>query len=115
MGLLVRHAAALLGLVAAVAVIGRAPAQTTAPMNANERAYTIALICVAVAANDNDAAGGLRSINASRKMAKALGYGQSRLSRDLATMASVVGDQLRKEPEKVERHRGVCRQLGLIN
>jgi hypothetical protein len=85
------------------------------PMSQNERAYTITLICNAIAANDNDRAGSARSIDAARKMAKALGYSSKRLSNDLITMASVVGVQLRDEPAKVERSRAVCRQLGFLS
>jgi hypothetical protein len=88
------------------------PAQ---PMSQNERAYTITLTCSAIAANDNDQAGSTRSIDAARKMAKALGYSTKRLSSDLITMASVVGVQLRDEPAKVDRNRGICRQLGLVS
>jgi hypothetical protein len=85
------------------------------PMSQNERAYTITLICNAIAANDNDHAGSARSIDAARRMATALGYSTERLSSDLITMASVVGVQLRDEPAKVEHSRAVCRQFGLLS
>jgi hypothetical protein len=82
------------------------------PMSKNERAYTITLICVAISANENT--GDIRSIDAARKMAKTLGYKNERLSRDMLTMASVVGVQLRDEPATVDRNRAICRQLGLV-
>jgi hypothetical protein len=85
------------------------------PMSQKERTYTITLICVAVAANDRDETGSARSLDAARKMASVLGYGNARLSKDLGTMASVVGVQLRNEPAKVDRNRGVFRQLGLLS
>lgn len=84
------------------------------PMSENERAYTISLICNAIAASDNDQAGSARSIDAARKMAKVLGYSLDRLSKDLGKMASVVGVQLRDEPTKIAQRRAVCRQLGLL-
>jgi hypothetical protein len=102
----------ILGMLALGLMGAGAPAQ---PMSQNERAYTITLICNAIAANDNDQSGSTRSIDAARKMAKALGYSTKRLSSDLITMASVVGVQLRDEPAKVEHRRGVCRQLGLLS
>lgn len=82
------------------------------PMSKNERAYTITLICVAISANENTE--DIRSIDAARKMSKTLGYDNKRLSRDIGTMASVVGVQLRDEPATVDRNRGICRQLGLL-
>lgn len=85
------------------------------PMSQNERTYTITLICSAIAANDNDHEGSARSLEAARKMAQALGYSNERLSSDLITMASVVGVQLREEPEKIVQRRAVCRQLGLLS
>ena len=84
------------------------------PMSQNERAYTITLICYVISANDRDAAGNARSLDAARKMATALGYSNERLSHDIGTMVSVVGVQLRNEPATVDRNRGICRQLGLI-
>lgn len=102
-------AAAMVLAMGAVAV----PAQQ--PMSQNERAYTITLICSAIAANDNDPTGSARSIDAARRMATALGYSTERLSNDLITMASVVGIQLRDEPATVEHRRTVCRQLGLLS
>lgn len=84
------------------------------PMDSKERAYTIALICVVIAANDNDQAGGVRSLDAVRKMGKAKGYTNKRVSDDIGTMANVVGVQLRGEPATVVRNRSICRQLGLI-
>jgi hypothetical protein len=85
------------------------------PLSQQERTYTITLICAAIAANDRDEAGSQRSLDAARKMATALGYSLDRLSKDLGTMASVVGVQLRDEPATVERNRGICRQLGLLS
>lgn len=85
------------------------------PMSKDERAYTITLMCNAIAASDSDYEGSARSMEAARKMAKALGYNSKRLSSDLITMASVVGVQLRDEPAKVAQRREVCRQLGLLN
>lgn len=105
---------ALLAVLMMVAA-GTASAKAQQPMTKNERAYTITLICVAIAANDRDDAGSQRSIEAARKMARALGYSLDRLSKDLLTMAKVVGVQLRDEPAKVEQSRTVCRQLGLLS
>ena len=98
----------------ALALIG-AGAPPKQSMDPKERTYTITLICSAIAANDNDKAGSARSIDAARKMARALAYSTKRLSSDLGTMASVVGVQLRDEPATVDRNRGVCRQLGLLS
>jgi hypothetical protein len=98
-----------------VAMAGAVSATAEQPMSKDERAYTITLICAAIAANDRDDAGSQRSIEAARKMATALGYSLDRLSKDLLTMAEVVGVQLRDEPAKVEQRRAVCRQLGLLS
>jgi hypothetical protein len=95
--------------------LAAAPSLAQQPMSQNERAYTITLICNAIAANDNDHAGSTRSIDAARRMATALGYSIEQLGHDLITMASVVGVQLRDEPAKVEHSRAVCRQLGLLS
>ena len=105
------------GMLVGVLVMGLTATASLAeqPMSQNERAYTITLICNAIAASDNDYEGSARSIDAARKMAKALGYSSKRLSSDLITMASVVGVQLRDEPAKVEQRRAVCRQLGLLS
>lgn len=84
------------------------------PMNKNERAYTITLICAVLASRDKNDADTQRTMDAVRKMGKAKGYASKKVSGDLITMASVVGVQLRDEPATVERNRGICRQLGLI-
>jgi hypothetical protein len=106
---------ALLAVLMMVAMTGAISARAQQPMSKDERAYTITLICAAIAANDRDDAGSQRSIEAARKMAAALGYSSKKLSSDLITMASVVGVQLRDEPAKVEQRRGICRQLGLLS
>ncbi len=109
---------AVLALASATSTVSatKAVAQTAQqPMSQNERAYTITLICSAIAANDNDHEGSARSLEAARKMATALGYSNDRLAHDLITMASVVGVQLRDEPEKIAQRRAVCRQLGLLS
>lgn len=85
------------------------------PMSQNERAYTVTLVCVTIAANDRDDAGHQRSLDAARRMATVLGHDLDRLSHDLITMASVVGVQLREEPAKVAQSRAICRQLGLLS
>jgi hypothetical protein len=105
------------GLFLPILALGLMGAVTPAaqPMTKNERAYTITLICVTIAANDRDDASYQRSLDAVRKMATALGYTTKRLSNDLITMASVIGVQLRDEPAKVEHSRGICRQLGLLS
>lgn len=111
-------AVAVLALASVTSTVSatRAVAQTAQqPMSQNERAYTITLICSAIAANDNDHEGSARSLEAARRMAQVLGYGTERLSSDLITMASVVGVQLRDEPAKIEQRRTVCRQLGLLS
>lgn len=111
-------AVAVLALASVTSTVSatKAVAQTAdQPMSQNERAYTITLICSAIAANDNDHEGSARSIEAARKMATALGYRSDQLSHDLITMASVVGVQLREEPEKIVQRRAVCRQLGLLS
>lgn len=84
------------------------------PMDSKERAYTITLICAIVAAHDKNDTDIQRTMDAVRKMGKAKGYPNKKISGDLITMASVVGVQLRDEPATVERNRGICRALGLI-
>ena len=84
------------------------------PMSKNERAYTITLICAVLAARHKNDVDIQRTMDAVRKMGKAKGYTNKKVSGDLITMASVVGVQLRDEPATVERNRGICRQLGLL-
>ena len=101
--------------IAGIGLMAAAPQASRAPMSAKERTYTITLICYSISANDDDQAGNAKSLDAARKMARALRYSDERLSRDLFTMASVVGLQLRDEPDTVARNRGICRQLGLLS
>ena len=100
-------------VVMAMGLVGAAKAAPQ-PMSKNERAYTITLICAVLASRDKNDADIQRTMDAVRKMGKAQGYANKKVSGDLITMASVVGVQLRNEPATVDHNRGICRQLGLL-
>lgn len=110
-------AVAALVLVLLDALITQAHAEPTAkrPMSASERAYTLALMCVAVAANDQKDADYQRSLDAVRKMAKQQGYSDNRLSQDIWTMTNVIGDSLHKDPKAIDEKRELCRRLSLAS
>ena len=88
---------------------------TAPPMSSNERAYTLTLMCTALASEYGNDADKLRTMDAARKMARAQGYDDRRLSRDVITMASVVGAKLHDNPNAMDENRLICRRLGLVS
>lgn len=92
---------------------GSAAAQSAA-MDPKERAYTLTLVCVVVAANDKDEAGHARALDAARKMAKAQSYSDKRLTDDLFNMTTVLGVEAREKPDSMSENRAFCRRLKLL-
>ena len=92
-----------------------AAASTKQPASANERAYTLTLMCAVVASTGTNDADKLRAMDAARKMAKANGQTTDRLSKDLITMANVLGNEARSDASAIERRRQNCRKLGLAS
>lgn len=97
-----------------VGIMAAAPPKKTT-MDPKERAYTLTLMCVAVAASDQKESDGLRSINAARKMGKAIGHSEKRVSDDIWTMVNVVGDQLHSKPSSLNDRREICRRMQLAS
>lgn len=95
-------------VVAAGPVMGQSAAS-------NDRAYTLTLMCTAVASEFGTDADKQRSLDAARKMARAQNYSDRRLSDDLGTMANVVGDKARDHPDEVQHDREICRRMGLVS
>lgn len=85
------------------------------PTVAQQRAYTLSLMCVAVASYYDNEADKLRTVDALRKMGAAMGYDNTRIANDMTTMASVLGDELRSNPDAMEGHRASCRKIGLVS
>jgi hypothetical protein len=108
---------ALLGIIALDAVIQRAHAATVAkpPMAPKERAYTLTLMCIAVAANDRNEEDGIHAMDAARKMGRAMRYSEKRVSDDIWTMTNVVGDQLHRDPTSIDSKREICRKIQLAS
>lgn len=92
-----------------------APASTDARVVAQERAYTLSLMCWTVASYYKNEADILRTGDALRKMAAAMGYDNARTAKDVTTMASVLGVELRNDPGSMERNRAACRKIGLVS
>jgi hypothetical protein len=101
------------GMIWAIAVFGLLGAAKAAPkpMDAKKRAYTLTLMCSVVAKGDAEIR---KTSDATRKMAKAMGYSDSRVAQDALGMASVLGNELRTDPAATNKHRDVCRTLGLV-
>lgn len=97
----------------AVALPGAAMAAPT-KSQASERAYTLSLMCSAVAANDGEQADYSRTFDAVRKTGRKLGHSEARISQDVLTMAQVVGDRAHRDPSSLDGNREICRKLGLI-
>lgn len=97
-------------------VIGSADAAPSKSKNATakDRAYTLTLMCATFASDGDNDRDILRTMDAVRKLGKAKGYDDKRLANDLGTMASVVGDRLRTEPDYIDKNREICRKLQLI-
>lgn len=81
---------------------------------AKDHAYTMTLMCAVVASHDRSDGDILRTMDAVRKMGKAKGYDGKRVASDMITMASVVGDRLRTDPNYIDDNREICRKLQLI-
>ena len=92
-----------------------APAPEDARAVAQQRAYTLSLMCWTVASYYQNKADILRSADAMRKMAAAMGYDNDRTAKDITTMASVLGVELRNDPNSMERNRASCRKIGLAS
>ncbi|MBO9712645.1 hypothetical protein [Sphingomonas sp.] len=107
---------AALATVALIAATGcAAQASAAAPDSAAEKAYTLTLMCSAVAAHYQDKAAGVRALEAARKIAASLHYGNARLAADISGTAEALGIETRTDPGAMERHRASCRGLGLAS
>lgn len=102
----------LLGLLA-LSIASGGQAAPTKP-SASDSAYTLSLMCSAVAASDGNQADYSRTIDAVHKTGLKLGYSETRISHDALTMAQVVGDRAHRDPSSLDSNREVCRKLGLI-
>lgn len=100
-------------VVMAFGLIGAA-ASAKQPASANERAYTLTVMCSVVAANDKNDANFQRTADAVRKMAKVLGYTTARVAKDSIAMANVLGNEQRTNPNAMSTRRETCRKLALI-
>jgi len=81
----------------------------------NERAYTLTLMCAAVAAYYQNDADITRTMDAARKMARVQNLSETRLSDDLFKMTNALGAELRQNPNAMDEDRAVCRKLGLVS
>ncbi len=100
-------------LASALALIGSpASAQTAA---SNDRAYTLTVMCSVVASHYGADADILRTADAVRKMQRVMGYDTKRVADDSIKIASALGSELRNNPQLMEGHRAVCRQLKLLS
>lgn len=103
-------------LVAAIVLAsGAVAAPFKQPTSANERAYTLAVMCSVVAANDQNDTNVQRTADAVRKMAKVMGYTTARVANDSIAMANVLGNELRTNPNRMNVRRETCRKLALIS
>lgn len=92
-----------------------APVSTDAQTVAQKRAYTLSLMCMAVASYYKNEADIHRTVDAVRKMAVVMGYDNERIAKDVTTMASVLGVELRNDPSSMEQSRAACRKIGLAS
>lgn len=102
-------------LIAALIFATSAPAMA-APLTtpAQERAYTLALMCAGVAAYDGGEVDGRRTMEAAIKVGAARGISRKKVSDDLFQMAKVLGVAMRDDPTTMEANRATCRRLRLI-
>ena len=107
--------ALLLAASLAVALPVATPVPAMAQTTAQQRAYTLTVVCWVVASHYRNEADASRTADALRKMGDAMGYDSARTSRDVTAMASAMGIELRNDPSAMERHRAACRQLGLVS
>ena len=102
-------------LVLALLVVGGlgspAPAQQT--MSANERAYTLAVMCAAVAKHFHNEADQARALDAANRMASALQYSFTQLSLDLDGAETALAKQQRANPDMMDQRRETCRRIRL--
>ena len=82
---------------------------------ANQRAYDVTLVCYIVAVDGKNESDHARALDGVRKMAKALGYNNKRMSDDIFKMTTVLGAKTRSDPTAIIRNREGCRKLGLIS
>jgi hypothetical protein len=92
---------------------GNASAQQS--MSANERAYTLTIMCAAVAKHYGNNADHMRALDASNKMAKVLQYSFTRYTLDLEGADKVLAKQHRSDPGRITKRRELCRQLQLAS
>jgi hypothetical protein len=101
--------------IAAIMLTSTAAAQSgDRRADAQQRAYTLSVVCWVVASYYRDEADIHRTTDALRKMGSAMGYDNARTSKDAVEMASALGVELRRDPEAMQRHRTACRKLGLV-
>ena len=93
----------------ALAPTGRASAEDSPA----EKAYTLALMCTVVAAYFKDDAASLKAMGAADKIGAQLGYDRPRRSTDLSNMARTLGTERSGDAGSWERHRAVCRKIGM--
>ena len=106
-------ATALMGAAPLVKPASAAPAKPS--QAANERAYDVTLVCYVVAVDGNNQSDHARALDGVRKMAKALGYDNKRMSDDIFKMVNVLGAKTRSDPTAITRNREGCRKLGLVS
>lgn len=98
------------GLLCALAV----PVAHAQQPTANERAYTVALMCSVVAAHYASDADIHRTADALRRMARVLGHDSRKTAADVVQMANVLGSEMRSDPASMDRTRTACRRAGLV-
>jgi hypothetical protein len=99
-----------------VSVANAAPPPSARPtIEANKRAYNVTLVCYVVAVDGNNESEHTRALDGLRKMAKALGYNDKRMSDDIFKMVTVLGAKTRSDPSAITRNREGCRRLGLVS
>lgn len=102
--------------VSLLSVAKAAPQPIATPATAaNERAYDVTLVCYVVAVDGKNESDHARALDGVRKMAKALGYNNKRMSDDIFKMVTVLGAKTRSDPYAITRNREGCRKLGLIS
>ena len=101
------------GVVAMISAQAVATAQPTD--TAKQDAYSIALMCNAVAAYYRDDPAFMRTNDAVKKMGRVLGYNLDRTSKDMLDMASALGIRQRKEPGSMAASQARCRRIGFAS
>jgi hypothetical protein len=102
-------------VLSAMLITPSSPSQSAPAADANEQAYTITLLCAAVASQSRNDADIQRTMEAVRKMARVLGYDNRRLSTDMVKMAGALGVEQRTDPRAMDDHRATCRRIKLIS